>query len=38
MESKAAYPTARQRWSHVSDPWDIMAYRVPEAEQKDEAA
>lgn len=29
LESKAAYPVQRQRWSFTGDDWDIMAYSVP---------
>jgi hypothetical protein len=38
LESKAAYPTHGQRWSHENNDFDIVAYRVPEEEQQDRAA
>ena len=39
LESKAAYSVATTRWSHLAnDPWDVVAYRVPEEEQGREAA
>ena len=38
LESKAAYPVETTRWDHrESNPWDVVAYRVPE-EDRSEAA
>ena len=37
LESKAAYKVATTRWTNVGDPWDVIAYRVPE-EDRSEAA
>lgn len=30
LESKQAYPTDRQRWTHEGNDFDIVAYAVPE--------
>ena len=38
LESKEAYPTRGQRWSDLGQPWDIVAYRIPEEEAEDRAA
>ena len=30
LESKAAYKVATTRWTDLGDPWDVVAYRLPD--------
>lgn len=38
LVSKQAYPVARQRWSHIGQDWDIVAYFATEEAEADDGA